>query len=98
MSCAMMPSKVMIGKIVDFFPIMKHFLCTHLAPLQDHPICLLHRCSLIFVCLITKYQHFQVRHKICDVIHVNHTQAIIALQSLAQNVLVSELELLKSAK
>ena len=53
------------------------------------------RCSLIFVHLITKHQHFWVRHKICDVIHVDRMQMFIALQSLAWNMLVSEQELLK---
>ena len=59
------------------------------------PLYLPIRCSLIFVHLITKHQHFLVRHKICDVIHVDHMQMFIALQSLAQNVLVSEQELSK---
>ena len=35
-----MPSRVRIGSMENLFPCTKHFLCTHLDPLRDQPVCL----------------------------------------------------------
>src|SRR5882762_5468800 len=55
------------------------------------------RCSFVFVCLVPKHQHFWIRHKICYTVHVDRTETIVTLQSLARNVLVREMKLTESA-
>ena len=40
MSCAMMPSRVIIGRIENLLPCTKHFRWTHLLPWCDQPVCL----------------------------------------------------------
>ena len=41
MSCAMMPSSVIMGRIENLFPRTKHFLWTHRVPRRDQPLHLL---------------------------------------------------------